>query len=41
MNWRGKSQKGWPGVGAVNQLPNLEDFAVESFSQQSNLKSFE
>ena len=26
---------------AVNQLPNPEDFAVESFSQQSNLGSFE
>jgi len=26
---------------AVDQLPNPEDFAVESFSQQSNLKSFE
>ena len=26
---------------AVDQLPNPEDFAVESFSQQSNLESFE
>ena len=26
---------------AVDQLPNPEDFAVESFSQQSNLASFE
>jgi hypothetical protein len=26
---------------AANQLPNPEDFAVESFSQQSNLGSFE
>ena len=26
---------------AVDQLPNPEDFAVESFSQQSNLEAFE
>ena len=26
---------------AANQLPNPEDFAVDSFSQQSNLESFE
>ena len=26
---------------AVDQLPNPEDFAVETFSQQSNLESFE
>ncbi len=26
---------------AINQLPNPEDFAVESFSQQSNFESFE
>ena len=28
-------------VSAADQLPNPEDFAVESFSQQSNLESFE
>ena len=26
---------------AVDQLPNPEDFAVESFSQQSNIEFFE